>query len=288
MARTAHTQRWRRLLLAAVAAGLLAGVSPAAAAPGVQGLVSQPVVGESWAGYDVIAAAPTAGFTPYFTRVSGDWIEPAAACASVKAAQASFWVGLGGALDTSATYGPLQIGADSDCVGGHASYLVWYEAFPEPVVTVAMRVRPGNLLSASVSLNSAGNPVVALRDETTGAAFARTLSQIHLQPLATDSAEWIVEGPYYRHPPLLAGFGHVDFSDATATQVGPNGSHTGPIVDPAWRYSEPDILSGDESGVYEPRVEQYAAPTALNPAGDGFTVGFGPIATGASFIDAPQ
>jgi len=287
MARTAHTQR-RLLLVALAAASALAVASPAAAAPDGGGVVSQPVVGESWAGYDAIAAAPSAGFTPYFTSVHGDWVEPAAACASLKAAQASFWVGLGGALDTSATYGPLQIGADSDCVGGRARYLVWYEAFPQPVVPVAMRVAPGDLLSASVSLDSAGNPVVALRDETTGASFARTLSGVHLQPLATDSAEWIVEGPYYRNPPLLANFGHVDFSDATATQAGPDGSHTGPIVDPAWRYSEPDILSGDESGVYEPRVEQYAAPTGLNAAGNGFTVGFGPVASGASFIDAPR
>jgi Peptidase A4 family len=273
----------RALVAALVAAAftLLAQVGPARAAGGppvgVQSGVAAPVVGEAWAGYDVLAGAPAGALRPHFTAVSGSWTQPAATCLANENAQASFWVGLGGALETSAVYGPLQVGTDSDCFGGRASYFAWYEANPEPVIRLAMRIRPGDPLSASVTMGTARNPTVTLRDGRSGAVYRRTLRSVRVGALATDSAEWIVEGPYFRNPPLLADFGTVTFTDAQATEVLAAGAHTGGIADPAWRQREPDVLSGDESGVYEPRVERFAAPGPLSAGGEGFSVGFGAL-----------
>jgi hypothetical protein len=252
-----------------------------------------PVVNESWAGYDVLAAARTTSFRPYFTRVAGSWTQPLAVCTRMAAhspshgAQASVWVGLGGAANVNAVFGPLQIGTDSDCTkDGHPFYYAWYEAYPHGEVFMRMRIHAGDSMSALVVMSASGRPTVALRDNTTAASFYRTLP-LHVRTLASESAEWVIEGPWWKVPPLLTDFGDVTFTGASATQISPDGTHTGSISDPAWRAVEPNIISGNESGFYEPNIEHYAAPSALSADGSGFTIAFGALATVAGFISSP-
>jgi len=266
------------VLLLAVWASAAQGAGTATGAPPSLALTA-PVYGQTWAGYDAIAAAAGGGMAPYFTKVTGAWREPAAQCASVGSSQASVWVGLGGVLNTAAVYGPLQIGTDSDCNHGSAVYFAWYEAYPLPLVRVRLRVAPNDALAAMVSLDAAGAPVLTLDDQTSGAGFTKVLRGVHLRPLASDSAEWIVEGPAHRGP-LLTNFGSVSFTDATATQVGPSGAHSGSVDDSAWSYSEPDVLGGDDPGVHQSAVERSAAPGPLTGSGDAFTVSFGAGALG--------
>jgi hypothetical protein len=268
------------VLLLAVWASAAQGAATATGSPPSQALTA-PVYGQTWAGYDAVVAAPGAGMRPYFTKITGAWREPAAQCASVDSSQASVWVGLGGVLNTAAVYGPLQIGTDSDCEHGSAVYFAWYEAYPQPLVRVRLRVAPNDALAAMVSVDAAGAPVLTLEDQTSGAGFTKVLRDVHVRPLATDSAEWIVEGPAHRGP-ILTNFGSVSFTDATATQVGPSGAHSGSVDDPAWSYSEPDVLGGDDPGVHQSAVERSAAPGPLTASGDAFTVSFGAGALGVA------
>jgi hypothetical protein len=241
--------------------------------------MDQPVYGATWAGYDAVVAAPSGARAARFTGITGDWVAPAADCNAGDPAQSSVWIGLGGALATAAVYGPLQVGTDSDCSRGRPRYFAWYEAYPEPLQVVRLSISPGDSLAATVSLDAAGRPTMTLDDETTHRHFTKLLRDVRVKPLATDSAEWIVEGPPRREP-VLTDFGSVTFTDATATQADGAASHTGPVDDPAWGYTEPDVLGFDQSGVHQSAVERSAAPGPLDATGEGFTVSFGAGATG--------
>lgn len=260
-------------LAVALAAALMATAAPAGAAPTTAALTA-PVYGQTWAGYDAVAAAPLTGMRPYFTRVTGAWSLPAARCVASVSSQASVWVGLGGVLDTAAVYGPLQVGTDSDCVNGRAVYFAWYEDYPEPLTRVRLRVEPQDALTASVSIDAAGTPLLVLSDATTGEGLRHVLRNVHVRALATDSAEWIVEGPSAPGR-TLTDFGSVAFSDATATQADSQGVHTGGVDDPAWGYSEPDVLGANAAGAHQSAVESAAAPGPLSAPGSAFTVDYG-------------
>jgi hypothetical protein len=252
----------------------------AESAPPLTSALTQPVYGQTWAGYDAVAAAAAgAGMLPHFTKVTGAWTQPAADCAGAGSSQASVWIGLGGVLDTAAVYGPLQVGTDSDCEHGRAVYFAWWEAYPEPLVAVRLTVSPHDALQATVSLDAAGLPVVTLEDTTTGAVFTKVLRSVHVRALATDSAEWIVEGPA-RSGTTLTDFGSVSFADATATEAGPTGSQTGSVDDSAWGYSEPDVLGSSQTGAHQSAVESSATPGPLTSGGENFTVSYGASGAG--------
>jgi hypothetical protein len=283
-----HSQRIRRPLaracLALVGCAVVVAVGAASAqaatsTPPLTTALTQPVYGQTWAGYDAVAAAPAGGMLPHFTKVTGAWTQPAADCAATGSSQASVWIGLGGVLDTAAVYGPLQVGTDSDCEHGRANYFAWWETYPEPLQKVRLTVSPQDALAATVSLDSAGLPVVTLEDQTTGASFTKVLRDVHVRALATDSAEWIVEGPEQRGT-ALTDFGSVSFADATATEAGPAGAQTGSVDDPAWGYSEPDVLGSSVTDAHQSAVESSATPGPLTGGGESFTVNYG--ASGAA------
>jgi hypothetical protein len=261
----------------AAALTAVSAVGAAGATPVSPQAPTQPVYGPTWAGYDAIAAAPVGGLRSYFTTVTGAWTQPAASCSGGESAQASVWIGLGGVLDTSAVYGPLQIGTDSDCEHGRAVTFAWWETYPEPLVRMRLPVAAGDQLAATVSIDASGSPTLTLDDHTSGGSFSKVLHGIHVRALATNSAEWIVEGPSQRGADLT-DFGSVSFTDATATQAGPAGVHTGSIDDPAWRYVEPDVLGGGATtaSAHQSAVERSAAPGPLaTPDGNAFTVDYG-------------
>ncbi|HEY7967732.1 MAG TPA: G1 family glutamic endopeptidase [Solirubrobacteraceae bacterium] len=258
-------------LVAAITAPALAVAASDPSAP--SDAMTQPVVSASWAGYDAIAAStPAAAARSYFTGVTGSWTAPALRCGALASARASVWVGLGGVLDTRAVYGPLQVGIDADCRTGRATYSAWYEAYPEPLQRLRLTVASGDALTANVSIDGAGRPHVSLRDLTSTHSAAATLGGVRVRPLATDSAEWIVEGPVSRE--ALADFGSVTFTNATATESSSTGTHSGGVDDPAWGYSEPDVIGPQAAGAHLSDVAELAAPGPLAAAGEGFTVNY--------------
>ncbi len=230
----------------------------------------------NWAGY--VATSATA--TPIsYTDVTATWQEPTVTCGNADAGAASgVWVGLGGYDQTSQAL--EQIGADADCnEHGQPAYRVWYELVPDGVVTLKHTVFPGDTITASVSLLTATQLVLQLKDRTRGWTITERLPDS--QP-DTSSAEWIAEAPsncsaFSCRPEPLANFGSV-----TVDKVAAIGDDLGgTLTNPSWSvtpirlspdgggrgfFPGPDRAAGSSSGTAG------ASPGPISADGRGFTV----------------
>jgi hypothetical protein len=268
--------RGRRLLgrSGVLLAVLVTAVSAGSAASGASTVGSD--VSSNWAGYVVAAGQATTGAAESFARASGTWVQPAASCGSASgSSSAAFWVGLGG--DSGSPSGLEQVGTESDCTGsGAARYSAWYELVPAGSVRVAIKVAPGDKLSASVAV--AGTKVtVKLANLTTRKTFARVLT---MAAPDTTSAEWIAEAPSLCasagssscRQAALTNFGRVSFSDSSATSAS---GHTGSITDPSWSATALSLAGAGGFGFDRYASESGAAqavPGTLGSGGSSFTV----------------
>jgi len=215
----------------------------------------------NWAGYAVTHRKP-------FTSVTGKWVQPTATCADLSATYSAFWVGLGGFSANS--FAVEQTGTLANCSDGSPSYTAWYELYPRPPVMLRTAVRPGDTLSATVSV-SKKTVVIRLKNVTTGRLFTKRL---HMNRPDVGSAEWVAEAPsgcdYTGNCSTLplTNFGTVAFSHGTATIKG----HKGRISDPVW--SETTIeLHGDLNDPNNPsQAGANAIPRALGPDGGSFAI----------------
>jgi Peptidase A4 family len=213
----------------------------------------------NWAGYAVTHRKP-------FASVTGRWVEPAASCSDLASAYSAFWVGLGGFADNS--FAVEQTGTLANCSGGTPYYTAWYELYPKPPVTVRMAVRPGDLLSATVSV-AKKTVVVRLKNVTTGKLFTRKL---HMNRPDLGSAEWVAEAPstcdYTGNCTTLplANFGTVSFFHATATVKG----HKGRISDPVWSETSIELRADDPA--HPSSAGANAIPGVVGPDGGSFAV----------------
>ncbi len=142
-----------------------------------------------------------------------------------------------------------------------------------------MTVRPGDAISASVSVN--GQTVtVQLTNTTRGTAFTK---QIAVATPDVTSAEWVAEAPSSCsnsggcRPLPLANFGTVTFTNASAT----GNAHVGTISDPAWAATavslqgSPAYRSPHRGGRFgAPSPVADAIPAALSADGASFAVGW--------------
>ncbi|HTU31866.1 MAG TPA: G1 family glutamic endopeptidase [Solirubrobacteraceae bacterium] len=165
-----------RLLGAAfVAAGL--------AAPAAHAAITT-TTSTNWSGYAVHRSGVD------FRTATASWRQPSATCLSQTATYSSFWVGIGGYRKTSDAL--EQIGTELDCsTTGAQTSSAWYELVPSAAHTIHMTVDPGDLMSATVTVDGT-HVTVTLKDRTRGTEFTRT---IHDRTLDVTSAEWIVEAP---------------------------------------------------------------------------------------------
>jgi hypothetical protein len=222
--------------------------------PGEAGAAT--AISTNWAGY--VAVPATAG--PRLGSVSGTWRQPAASCTAGHQTYSAEWVGLGGYRESARSL--EQIGTDADCTSaGRARYSTWFELLPAAPIDIPIKVRPGDLVSASVTVKRT-HVTLRLSDLSSKARFSRT---IHAASVDASSAEWIVEAPSAcasasanrcRTLPL-ADFGVVSFSAATATA----GGHTAAIGDPSWSATALEL----RQGVYDvvaTRSEASAEPTS--------------------------
>ena len=163
-----------------------------------------------------------------FKTIRASWVQPGAQCFGARRVDtsSSFWVGLGGELESS--YKLEQTGTEADCLSnGTPEYFAWYEVWPQQNVAIDFPIFPGDRISASVRLG-AESVTFTLDDLTRREHFLRSFRIS--RPDGT-SAEWIAEAPSYevngqhRIDPLT-DFGSVRFTDASATSTG---GHTGPI-----------------------------------------------------------
>ncbi len=251
--------RHRLLATFAATAGLAGAYAATASAATVN---PQEAVSQNWAGY-------LAGGTQ-FSSVSGSWVQPTAKCGSGQTYSA-FWVGLGGSSDQSSAL--EQTGTQADCTaGGGTSYYAWYELVPAAPVKLDLAVKPGDHISAKVTVNGT-NVTVWMSNETTGQSTTKSLQMNNPD---TSSAEWIAEAPSACdgsgscQPLPLSDFGTVNFTGATATA----GGHTGTISDPNWSAQAVQLGASGVSDISytSGSGSSSASPSSLSSDGSAFSV----------------
>lgn len=204
------------------------------------------VTSTNWSGYADTGAT--------FSDVKGSWVQPAVTCSSSRAQYSSFWVGLDGYNSNSVE----QIGTDSDCTGrNRPSYYAWYEMYPAGSVETSLSVKPGDTLSAEVSVK--GSTYTLRLVDSRGGTYTTTKTS---SGDADSSAEWIAESPeicnfYSCSLAQLADFGVVNFGSASATA----GSVTGPIS----AFTSNEIVMTTSNGTVR------AQPSALTAGGSAFS-----------------
>jgi hypothetical protein len=220
----------------------------------------------NWAGYAVHRPGVT------FRSVSGTWKQPAANCDTYPTFEAS-WVGIGGYNQDSRAL--EQIGTELDCNGpGAASSDAWYELVPESSRQIRMKIKPGDTITASVTV--IGHHVaLKLTDRTSHSSFSKA---VNVSSVDVRSADWIVEAPsdcfndnFCRTLPLT-DFGTVSFTGASATSTR---GRQGPIASRLWGTSRITLAPDGRSFVaYGSRAE--AKPSALASGGSSFQVAYSP------------
>jgi Peptidase A4 family len=247
-------------ILAGLAAALL--VAPAAADAAT-------TTSSNWAGYAVSKPGVK------FRRVAATWVAPTATCSATgRRRYSAAWLGLGGYHTTSNAL--EQIGTEADCTAkGTPSYTGWYELVPSPPVDVDLTIKPGDTVSASVTVS--GNTVkLYLANRTRGTVFSKQMTADHVD---TTSAEWIVEAPSACYGNQcetlpLANFGTTTFAGANVTSAT---GHQGAISDPAWHATSIALRSNGRHAFGPGRfaaddAAAGASPGDLTATGDGFAV----------------
>jgi hypothetical protein len=248
-----------RLAAAALVAALISVI-------GASSALADSSLSQNWAGY---AARGTT-----FTGISARWRQPSPSCTRGEHRYSAMWVGLGGYSATSQAL--EQIGTEFDCTAsGHVLSNAWYELVPANSNTLAMKVKPGDLMSAAV-LDDGSYVTLTISNLTRHKTFRKTLL-----PSALDlsSAEWILEAPSAcvegtndcRTLPL-ADFHHAKFTLARAVAAGGsvhtissgNWDHTRITLGPAG-----EQFVSDRSGDTAVAV---AKPSSLINDGSSFTI----------------
>ncbi len=185
----------------------------------------------NWAGYADTVSSSSSGYS--FTSVSGEWTVPTVqAPADGSSSYAAFWVGLDGFSSSSVE----QTGVLAEASGGATQYFAWYEMYPNALVPITtMDVKPGDVISASVTYGGANQYTLLVKDLTTGQSDS--VVKTSTSSYARSSAEWIAEAPTIQNfngtssISTLANFGSVTFSNAAAGLENSQGAVTTEPVD---------------------------------------------------------
>lgn len=236
----------------------------------------------NWAGYAVHRSGV------HFERVLGSWRQPHATCTPGKPTYSSAWIGLGGYNRSSRAL--EQIGSDVDCsAAGRIASSAWYELVPAASRPIRVKVRPGDRLTAAVTVD--GHRVqLELQDLTSHGRFSKVL---HASAIDVSSAEWILEAPSVCvsnsscQTLPLADFGVAWFSHARALSTA---EHWGGISDRHWGVSEITLTSGGRHFIGQGAAGAFAfaSPSALSGNGSAFTVTYGSSGVVTSSTSAPS
>jgi Peptidase A4 family len=244
--------------------GLLVGIAVGLIAPSAA--LADASFSTNWAGYAVHRAGVS------FRRVSATWKQPAANCNTPYATYEASWVGIGGYNRNSNAL--EQIGTELDCNGsGGSRSAAWYEVVPAPSKRIGMTIRPGDTMSASVTV--VGRHVtLTIGDRTRRESFSKRLT---VAAVDVRSAEWIVEAPSgcfndssCRTLPLT-NFGTESFSAASATTA--KGRH-GSITSSMWGRSRITLAPAGQTFISSGSGSR-AVPSALAQDGSSFMVTYG-------------
>jgi hypothetical protein len=252
--------------------GLAGALIFAAALVGAPAALANTTRSTNWAGYAIHRAGVS------FSQVSATWIQPGATCVPGQPSYSAAWVGLGGYKLTSDAL--EQTGTEVDCsAAGKVVSSAWFELVPAPSKTIALRVNPGDVMHATVTVT--GHTVMfTLNDETSHRRFHKTLNAPSID---VSSAEWIVEAPseclgqYACQALPLADFGSVPFDSASATM---SDGTSGSIADPYWGRTTIDLIASTQRMLVARSatgVLGTAAPSPLTGGGRSFDVTYAPV-----------
>jgi len=209
--------------------------------------------------------------------VSATWTQPDATCTPGQPSYSADWVGLGGYKPTSDAL--EQTGTELDCnAAGKVVSSAWYELVPAPSKTIALRVAPGDVMRASVTVTG-HQVVIQLDDLTSHQSFHKRLKSAAID---VSSAEWIVEAPsecvsqFACQALPLADFGSVPFGSAQATS---STGATGAIASRLWGRTRIDLNAGPEGMIVARNTTVHAgnaAPSPLSGGGTAFDVTYTP------------
>lgn len=163
----------------------------------------------NWAGY-----AANSSTVDGFTTVTASWVQPALTCTS-QTSYAAFWAGLDGNTDNTVE----QTGVLGECVGGVASYLPWYELYPQEAIEYfpsSDTVAKGDHMTATVTETASETFAMTLADATEGWQSVTKTQTVTRSVAKQESAEAIVEAPSSGNQILpLANFGTAYFTGVT-------------------------------------------------------------------------
>jgi hypothetical protein len=141
-------------------------------------------------------------------------------CVTSTATQATVqWVGLDGWYDKTVEQG----GTEAYCSGTTPVYSAWWEMYPGNQITQVFAVRPGDVITASVTYSNKVFGIV-VRDLATGKALTIAQPCTSSVTCSRSSAEWIVEAPAYGgRGASLARWNQASFTHTIASvSVNPN------------------------------------------------------------------
>ena len=140
----------------------------------------------NWSGY---ADDDSTGRT--YTAVTATWAQPRITCTASEDELAGYWLGLDGLTTPTVE----QDGTFAWCYLGAAYYYSWWEMYPDTPVVVGSTVRPGDHVTASVTVTSRGYRL-AVADRTHPANSFTTVQRCPSTVTCSNaSAEWIAETP---------------------------------------------------------------------------------------------
>jgi hypothetical protein len=211
--------RTRRAVAALVGALAAAVLAPVAARPSVASSPSAAGIGSSVVFAPVTAAygansGTWAGWVAagHHTAVAASWRQPSVTCTAHETSDSAFWVGLDGYGSRSVE----QVGTQSGCAGGKPFYSAWTEFYPAPAVGLALSVRPGDAMRATVAFVSGHKYRLTLANLTR--SWTRTVDGT--SNLGTNaSVEVVVEAPTDAHTGRVLALSRFSSTRFTAVAV---------------------------------------------------------------------
>jgi hypothetical protein len=198
----------------------------------------------NWSGYAITGSG--------YNSVTGRWTVTAAA-RSRKQTFSSEWVGIDGYNNSSL----IQTGTESDYYNGSAHYDAWWEILPAAETVIpSISVRPGDVMTASITHGSGSSWTITITDTRSGASFSTT--QTYTGP--GTSAEWIEEAPTVGgRVATLANYGLATFDPGTVNSGNPS-------------------LTANDAGVMVQKSAQVSTPSNPDSDTDGFNAAYGSTA----------
>jgi hypothetical protein len=189
-----------------------------------------------------------------YSKVSGDWTQPAITCPTKEFQLAAFWVGIDGFTSQTVE----QDGTLAECFEGSAFYFTWWEMYPtNDIQTVGTTVKPGDKISASV-VRTGTSYALKVTDSTTSGNNLSETETCAAKTCIDSSAEWIGEAPAGERGEIpLPDFKTWTVSSASVT----SGTKTGNIK--TFPDDEITMVGGENYNL--------ATPGTLNSAGTGFS-----------------